>query len=146
MFDARTASEGIRAEFGSRLLAMHIAWIFAGVAVLVAAAGLAAVLARRLLERRRELGIRTALGATPATIAGLVTREAVIVLALGLSIGTIANLWLTRFLQSSLSGVSRFDPLSFWGAAVVVTAVLAAASIPAWRRAVRLDPVTALRE
>jgi hypothetical protein len=146
MFDARTATDGIRAEFGTRLLAMRIAAIFAGVAVLVAAAGLAAVLARRLLERRRELSIRAALGATPARIVGLVTREAAIVLALGLTFGTTANLWLTRFLERSLFGVSRFDSLSFWGAAALVTGILVVASVPACRRAFRMDPVTALRE
>jgi ABC-type antimicrobial peptide transport system permease subunit len=116
------------------------------VAILVAAAGLTAVLARRLVERQRELGIRMALGATPARITALVTREAAVVLALGLSLGTLANLWLTRFLQSSLTGVSRFDALSFFGAAALVTGVLAAASIPTCRRAARVDPVEVIRE
>jgi predicted permease len=146
MFDARTASDGIRAEFGTRLLTMRLAAIFAVVAILVAAAGLTAVLARRLVERQRELGIRMALGATPTRVVAIVTREAAIVLTLGLSVGTLANVWLTRFLQSSLTGVSRFDTLSFFGAAALVTGVLVAASIPTCRRAARVDPVEVLRE
>jgi predicted permease len=146
MFDAQTAREGIRAEFGTRLLVMRLAAIFGVVGILVAAAGLAAVLARRLVERQRELGIRVALGATPARVTAIVTREAAIVLALGLLLGTLANVWLTRFLQSSLTGVSRFDALSFWGAAALVIGALAAASIPTCRRAAGVDPVTILRE
>jgi predicted lysophospholipase L1 biosynthesis ABC-type transport system permease subunit len=146
MFDAQSATDGIRAEFGSRLLTMRLSAIFAVVAIVVAAAGLAAVLARRLVERQRELGIRVALGATPARVTAIVTGEALIVLSVGLSLGTAANLWLTRFLQSSLVGVSRFDALSFCGAAGLVIAVLAAASIPTCRRAARVDPVAILRE
>jgi predicted permease len=146
MFDAQTASDGIRAEFGDRLLTMRLAAVFAVVAILVGAAGLAAVLARRLVERQRELGIRMALGATPARVAAIVTHEAAIVLALGLALGTVANIWLTRFLQSSLVGISRFDALSFCGAAVLVTGVLAAASLPTCRRAASVDPAAILRE
>ena len=120
MFGMMTADEGIRTEFGDDALLSMIALLFAVLALLVAAAGLFSVLTRTVAERRRELGIRAALGATPANIAALITREAATSLVAGVALGALASAWLTRFLASWLFGVSRFDAVSFAMAIVSV--------------------------
>jgi ABC-type antimicrobial peptide transport system permease subunit len=146
MFGMMTADEGIRTEFGDDALLAKIALVFAGLALLVAGAGLFSALTRTVAERRRELGIRAALGATPSDIAALITREAASGLAAGGALGIIASVWLTRFLVSWLFGVSRFDVVSFAVAMACVIGATILATLPACRQAMRLGPATTLRE
>jgi predicted lysophospholipase L1 biosynthesis ABC-type transport system permease subunit len=146
MFDTRRGEDGVRSNFGPETLTMHVALAFGALAVALAAVGLYATLARCLSERRREFGIRTALGATPARIATLVIREAGIVLPPGLVLGVLAGLALAHYLAGSLYGVSYLDVPSFAGAAALVTTVMAIASIPACLRASRVDATEALKE
>jgi uncharacterized membrane protein YeaQ/YmgE (transglycosylase-associated protein family) len=146
VFGTMTADQGIRTEFGDDALLSEIALLFAVLALAVAAAGLFSVLTRTVAERRRELGIRAALGATPAQIAALITREAATGLAAGAAIGILASAWLSRFLASWLFGVSRFDVLSFAVAMACVIGATILATVPACRQAMRLGPATTLRE
>jgi putative ABC transport system permease protein len=119
--------------------------LFGAIALVLAAAGIFGVLAYSVSRRTNELGIRMALGATPAAIGRMVLREGGMLAAAGLSIGTIAALFLTRFLQSQLYGVGVDDPWTFVATAILLAGVaLAACYIPA-RRALRLDPTRALR-
>ncbi len=96
-------------------------------------------------ERRREFGIRSALGAGPASVARLVGGEAARVILVGLAIGLATSWWLAKFLEDQLFGISRFDPVSFAGAAGVIAIVAAGAALPPVRRAARLDLSEMLR-
>jgi ABC-type antimicrobial peptide transport system permease subunit len=119
--------------------------VFAAAALLLAAVGIYGVLSYGVARRTREVGIRIALGADRGSVLGLVFRQGLALTGAGLAIGLAGALLLTRYLSSLLFDVGRFDPATY--AAVALTLLAAAAlacGIPA-RRAMRVDPVVALR-
>jgi predicted permease len=119
--------------------------VFAALALLLAATGLHGVLTYSVSQRRREMGIRGALGATRAGLLGLILREGLILTVAGLAIGLAASLGLTRLMASLLFGVTPFDAISFAAAPLALLGVAAAAClIPAYRAAA-VDPAEALR-
>jgi predicted permease len=124
------------------------AWLISSLAFVglaIAAVGLYGVLAYVIALRTREFGIRMALGARRADVLRLVFRNGAIVTALGISLGTIGSLVLTRAMESMIFEVQRTDPSTYVVVAVTLTAVaFVACWIPA-RRATRVDPVIALR-
>jgi predicted permease len=135
MYDVMRVDDAIRGEFADDYLVMRLTMAFAVLATLVAAIGLYGVLARGVNERRREFGIRVALGASPAAVAGLITREAMYVLIVGLGFGIGASLWLARYLDSRLFGITHLDPVSFASAVGIIVVVMLASAVPAGRRA-----------
>ena len=140
-----TMEEHIRTRSAIRLFALAIFQVFAVVALILAALGLYGVLSGSVTERTREIGIRSALGASRSRLFGLVVRNAMTLTLLGMGIGLAGALLLTRLLQSLLFGVTPTDPTTFAVVGLLLLAVaLAAATIPAWR-AVRVDPGTVLR-
>jgi ABC-type antimicrobial peptide transport system permease subunit len=115
------------------------------VALLLGAVGLYGVIAYSVAQRTREIGIRMALGAQRKNVVRLFLREGMSFIVIGLSVGLAGALALTRLLSSLLFGVKVSDPLTFVCAAVVLVLVaLAACQIPA-RRALRIDPMEALK-
>ena len=119
---------------------------FAGMALMLAAVGLYGVAARRVAERRRELGVRVALGAQPANLRALVLRDTSLTVGLGLAIGLPAAFAASQVTSAFLFGVSPTAPHVFIVAsAVLAAAALAATFLPA-RRASRTDPMLALRD
>jgi predicted lysophospholipase L1 biosynthesis ABC-type transport system permease subunit len=127
-----------------RLIA-RILTAFAMLALLLASVGLYGVLGYFVTRRTHEIGIRLALGATRANILRSVLRESWTLVAIGVAIGIPAALVVTRVLSTLLFGVTPSDPWVLGGAAACLFAVaLVAASQPAWR-AVRVDPLVALR-
>jgi len=118
---------------------------FAATTLLLAAVGLYGVMAYSVALRRTEIGIRAALGATPKTIFGEVTREGVYLAATGAAIGLGASLGVTRLLRTMLYGVPPADPLTFLLAALVLIAVAVVASALPGMRAANMDPVKILR-
>jgi putative ABC transport system permease protein len=119
--------------------------VFSGIALLLAAIGIYGVVSFSVSRRTREIGLRMALGATPASVQRLVILESTKLLLLGLAVGIPSTLLLTRFLSKLLFGVAPNDPLTFAVVALLLTIVtLAAAYLPA-RRAMRVDPIVALR-
>jgi predicted permease len=118
---------------------------FAATTLLLAAIGLYGVMAYSVSLRRTEIGIRAALGATPKTIFGEVTREGVYLAAAGAAIGLVTALGVTRLLQTMLYGVPPGDPVTFLLAALVLIAVAAVASALPGIRAAHMDPVKILR-
>jgi len=118
---------------------------FAATTLLLAAVGLYGVMAYSVALRRTEIGIRAALGATPRTLFGEVTREGVYLAATGAAIGLAASLGVTRLLRTMLYGVPPADPLTFVLAALVLIAVAAVASALPGMRAANMDPVKILR-
>jgi putative ABC transport system permease protein len=140
-----TMEQVIASSTGQRRLALLLFATFALVALVLAVAGIYGVLAGAVTERTREIGVRSALGATPGAILGMVLLEGARLAVAGLVIGLAGALSLGRFLQSLLYGVGSTDPLTLAAVALLLaTVALAACLLPALR-AVGVDPMSALR-
>ncbi len=128
-------------------LARHaaIAPIYAGIALLLAAIGLYAVVSRSADQRTREIGVRMALGSTSQEIRRMMLWEAMAPVAAGLVLGLVASLGVNRILQSQLVGVSPYDAFTLVLAPVVLIAVAVAGSMLPVRRASLVDPAVTLR-
>jgi predicted permease len=143
--DVKTMEEVFDATLGHRRLTMTLLGVFAGIALLLVIIGLYGVIAYSVVQRTQEVGIRRALGADRGDILGLVLRQALAVTFAGLLAGLAGAFAVTRLMRSLLFDVTASDPATFIAVAVVFTMVaLAASLIPAWR-ALRIDPMTALR-
>lgn len=119
--------------------------LFGALALALAAAGIFGVIAYSVSCRTRELGIRLALGASPSAIQKMILQEGLRIAGAGLTVGLVAALALTRFLGGQLYGIGATDPDTFASAAILLLVVaLAACYVPA-RRAMRVDPMVALR-
>ena len=113
--------------------------------MLLAGVGVYGVIEGRVTERTRELGLRSALGATPVKLVGLVLRQGLILTGAGIVVGIAAAAGATQAIASLLFGIEPFDPLTYVGVAAMLLAVsLVACYAPAFRAA-RVDPVVALR-
>lgn len=135
----------ISEEFATPRFHMVLIAAFAALALALAGVGIYSVIAYSVAQRRREIGIRMALGASTRQMMGAVLREALAVTCAGLLVGIGAAVAATRALASLLFGVKRGDPLTFAVVGVILLGVaLAGAWIPA-RRAMRVDPLVALR-
>jgi len=129
----------------SRRFALRLFEAFGLAALVLAAAGLYGVLAGSVVERWREIGVRSALGASRRDIMGLILRQGLRLTTLGVVVGIGGALLATRLLATQLFGVSHVDPLTYVGVVVLLTLTsIVASALPAWR-ASRVDPVTALR-
>lgn len=125
--------------------AMAVAALFALLAIVLAAVGIYGVISHEVAGSRRELAVRSALGASPASLFGGVLLRSGILGVIGIAAGVFAALLATRVLASLLFGVAATDPAVFaGGAAVLLTIVLLASVLPA-RRAARVDPILILR-
>ena len=143
--DVRSLEDHVAGSIADRRLRVLPAAGFAALALAVAMVGLFGALARAVAERRHELAIRAAVGASPARLVRLVLRSALAVTGVGLATGLLAAAATGRGLASLLYGVGPYDPVTFAAAvAAVVLAAVVATAIPA-RRAARLDPMIALR-
>jgi putative ABC transport system permease protein len=119
--------------------------LFAASALLLAGVGVYGLLAHGVMQRQNEFGVRLALGAPPQRVTGMVVREGLALAATGLTIGLIGAAFAVRLLASVLYGITMWDPIAWATAAgALALAALAASWLPA-RRAVRVDPVVALR-
>ena len=135
----------IEASTAQRRLALVLFACFAMAAVLLAVAGIYGVLAGNVAERTREIGLRTALGATPQRILKLIVGQGARLAAIGLAVGLFGAFALTKSLQSLLFGVGPHDPTTLIGAtALLLATTLIACLVPALR-AVRIDPSQAFR-
>jgi ABC-type antimicrobial peptide transport system permease subunit len=117
---------------------------FASLALLLASFGLYAVIAYSVLLRRPEIGIRMALGASGGDVVALVAGQTGRLVAWGLAIGLAGAVLLSRWVESLLFGVSRFDWLVFAAAAGMIAMVAVLAAFAPARRALRIDPARAL--
>ena len=118
---------------------------FGFVALALAASGIYGVLSGSVAERTREIGVRSALGATRGGIIALIVRQGMSLTALGALLGVAGALLASQALGALLFGISRFDPLTYFAAILLLSAVAAMACVlPAWR-ASRIDPMVALR-
>jgi len=145
LFDVKTESEQIdRLLFQERLVA-RLAGFFGLLALVLACVGLYGLLAYEVSRRTREIGIRMAFGAHAGSVLKLVVRQGIVLAVVGATVGIGVALSVTRYLTSMLYDVHANDPLTMIAVAVLLTLVaLAACYIPA-RRAMRVDPIAALR-
>ena len=143
--DLKTMDSAIEKSVAPQEFNLALVALFAVMAVFLAAVGVYGVLSYSVSQRTREIGVRIALGAQPGRVLGMAVGEGMKLAILGTAIGMACGLLLTRFMASMLFGVTAHDPLTFVVvAAVVVFVSFAACYIPA-RRAMRVDPIIALR-
>jgi len=140
-----TMDQVVATSTGQRRLAMVLFGGFAAAALLLAVAGIYGVLAGNVAERTREIGLRAALGATPARILRLVVGHGARLAAVGLGLGVLGAVVLTKSLRAMLFGIGPYDPMTLVGATLLLlVTTLVACLVPALR-AVRVDPSQAFR-
>jgi putative ABC transport system permease protein len=141
----RTMRQRVGATLRRRRLALDLLATFAGLALLLAALGLYAVLSYAVARRAREIGVRMALGATPGRVLAMVLGQGLRWVAVGAAAGFAAAVALGRLAAAFLPGISPADPLALGAALLVLLAVAAPIAVLPARRAARLDPLRALR-
>lgn len=146
LYNVRTMEDRIHESLTGRRTPMVLAAIFAGLALFLAAMGLYGVLAYQVAQRRKEIGIRMALGSDPKGIFTLILREGVVLLAYGLVAGLAGAFAIRRVLASQLYGVSAMDPFVLTAVAVVLALAATVACIIPANRAARIDPNVVLAE
>ena len=141
----RTMAEVLDGKLSSQRLGALLLGVFGGVALLLAAVGIYSVLSYIVRGRSREIGIRTALGAQRADVIRLVMAEGIWPVLAGIVAGTLAALASARVLETLVFGVSASDPLTLTAVAATLALVALVASLVPAYRALRLDPLNALR-
>lgn len=145
LFEVRTLDDGVGLALAPRRVSTLLLAMFAGIAVLLTGTGLFALVAQAMAQRTREVGIRMALGASVREILLPLVRVSLRLTLIGLGAGLVAALLAAQLLRGMLSGVSPFDPLAFAAAAGGLLLVALLASFLPVRRALRVNPVEALR-
>jgi predicted permease len=130
-----------RPRFLTTLLA-----IFAGLALVLAAIGTYGILSYAVTERRQEIGIRMALGASRGSVLGMILRHGVVLAGVGLILGLGASALLTRFLQAQLFNVRPIDPVTMAAVSLFISIVAVVACLVPAHRATRVDPMIVLRQ
>lgn len=138
--------DSLRVNFLAQTIAAWVGGVMGGAALLLAGFGLYGVTAFQASRRKREIGVRLALGATPRGVVAWTVRRELVAPAIGLGIGVVIAFALSRLLASLLIGVSTSDPLTFSGVTLLLAMFCALAAWLSARRAARLDPATTLRQ
>ncbi|MEP6778280.1 MAG: ABC transporter permease [Gemmatimonadaceae bacterium] len=124
---------------------MVLLTLFASLAALLSAIGLYGVISYMVSQSTREIGVRLALGATRRDVVRIVMRQGVVLSGIGLAIGLVASIWGTRLLQTSLYDITATDPVSYAAGVAVLFGLAILACISPTRRALRIDPMVAMR-
>jgi putative ABC transport system permease protein len=141
----RTIESVVSASVADRRFVLVLVGVFGGAALVLATLGVYSVISYLVTQRRQEIGVRIALGAQRSDVLGLVLRQGGSLALIGITIGGVGALFLTRLLKGLVYGVSTTDPLAFGGViALLVLVALLASWLPA-RRATRVDPMDVLR-
>ena len=140
LYDFRTMNERAELSLSSRRTATTLAMGFGGVALFLSAIGIYGLLAYYVTQRRREIGIRMALGSTSANVVKLVLREGLLLVAAGLVVGVGGAVALREVMANEVYGVSTLDPVVMGSVALTLAIVVALASAVPARRASRIDP------
>jgi putative ABC transport system permease protein len=143
--DVSTLDDKLRKQSAMRRFQTLLLSLFAAIALALAGVGVFGMMDYSVAQRRREIGIRMALGARAGSVVGMIVREAVTLVAAGVVLGLVSSAWLTRFIRGLLFGVSPSDPLTLAAVATLLTVIaLIACCVPALRAA-RVDPMLAIR-
>jgi len=145
IYNVRTMEEVVSSSFAARRLSMLLLSVFAALALVLACVGIYGVISYLVTQRTHEIGVRMALGAERSDVLRLVIGHGARMALVGVAIGIGAALGLTRLMASQLFGVSAYDPLTFTAVAMLLIVVAAAACYIPARRAMRVDPMIALR-
>ena len=124
---------------------MILLGVFGVTAAILAAVGIYGVMSFSIAQRRREIGVRVALGASQRTVLALVGRQAASMIVLGLLLGLAGATALTRLLESSLWNVTPTDPLTFAAVSLFLALIAVVACMVPTRYAIRVDPADAVR-
>jgi predicted permease len=146
VFDAKTMVEREELSMASRRMSMTLALAFGSLALFLSAIGIYGVLAYLVTQRRREIGIRVALGSTGAGIVKLVLREGFVLVAGGVVLGAVGVVSLQKAVANEVYGVHPLDPMVIGSVVIVLTAIAMAACVLPARRASRVNPVSVLSE
>ncbi len=145
IYNVQTMDEVVSNSFAARRLSMILLGVFAALALVLACVGIYGVISYLVGQRTHEIGVRMALGARPSDVLRLVIGHGARMALIGVAMGIGVALGLTRLMANQLFGVSAHDPLTFAGVAILLIIVaVAACYIPA-RRAMRVDPIIAMR-
>ncbi|MGC1485215.1 MAG: ABC transporter permease [Candidatus Acidiferrum sp.] len=145
VYNVQTMDEVVSNSFAARRLSMILLGVFAALALMLACVGIYGVISYLVGQRTHEIGVRMALGAQRGDVLRLVIGHGARMALIGVAVGIGAALGLTRLMANQLFGVSPHDPLTFAGVAMLLIIVaIAACYVPA-RRAMRVDPMIALR-
>jgi predicted permease len=145
VFGPQTMEEIISSSLAARRFSLILLGFFAALALVLSSVGIYGVISYLVGQRTQEIGIRIALGARSRDVVHLVLNHSVKMACLGVVIGLAASLALTRLMAKMLYGVRPSDPLTFFAVAAILTVVALAASYVPARRAMRVDPIVALR-
>ena len=145
LFGIQTMEQTLSATLSTRRFLMILVVIFAGVAVTLGTVGVYGVLAYLVGQRKPELAIRAALGATRSEVIGLVVKHGLLLASIGVGVGLLGSVALSRVVSGVLFGVSPTDPWTFALVAALLISIVTAASYLSARSAARIDPSSALR-
>ena len=144
--EVRTLDQVAAAALSQARFATLLLGAFAGLALALATIGIYGVISLLVARRRREIGIRMALGARSTSILGMVVMRGMTLEVIGAATGLVAGAALTRVMRSLLYGVTPFDPITFMAVPAILASVAILACVIPAARAARLNPVIALRE
>jgi predicted permease len=145
VYKVRTMTEVMGDSLQRRKLALVLLAVFAGLALLLAAIGIYGVTAYGVAQRQVEIGVRMALGADRGRVLSMLMRGGLTTIAIGLALGVVLALFLTRLMSGLLFDVRAWDPVALGGAAVVLIAAASMAIFIPARRATKVNPIVALR-
>lgn len=145
VLDLRTQDEQIDRLHAQELLFARLSGFFGVLALVLACVGLYGLMSYQVLRRTGEIGLRMALGALPAHVLGMILRESLVLVCLGVVLGLAAAGVASRLVAAMMFGLSPTDPLTYAAVALLLIAVALLASLLPARRAARIDPMTALR-
>jgi len=145
LYRVRTMTEVMGDSLERRRLALVLLAVFAGLALLLAAIGIYGVTSYGIAQRQVEIGVRMALGADRGRVLNMLMRSGLTTIFIGLGVGIVLALFLTRLMSGLLFDVRSWDPMALGGAALVLTAAAAMAIFIPARKATKVNPIVALR-
>ncbi len=145
VLNLRTQDEQIDRLHGQELLFARLSGLFGLLAVTLAAVGLYGLMSHAVLRRTGEIGLRMAVGARPADVLGMILRESLALVGVGLALGAAGAYGAGRLVASMLFELSPADPITYGAVALILLMIAALASLLPARRAGRIDPMVALK-